>query len=182
MVAVDATTLLLLFRPDIPGPVDAKGNPVARVKDRIEYLVSQLDEAGTRILIPTPALSETLVRAGHAASQAIVDVLSRKAVFRVESFDTRAAVEVATMLRAELQATGKKAVKAGESWAKVKFDRQIVAIAVVNAATRIYSDDNGVRTLAQRYHIPVTTVAELPLPPEPAKASNLELFQLTSEE
>jgi hypothetical protein len=130
--------------------------------------------------VPTPALSETLVRAGNAAAQTIVDILTRKAVFRVESFDTRAAIEVAAMLRAELQASRRRDIKAGESWAKVKFDRQIVAIAAVNAATHIYSDDRDIKTLAARVNIPVTTVAELPLPPETNQ--NLELFTLAPDD
>ena len=48
-------------------------------------------------------------------------------------------------------------------WAKVKYDRQIVAIAKVSGATAIYSDDD-VRTLGGRHGIPVLGLADLPLP------------------
>jgi hypothetical protein len=59
----------------------------------------------------------------------------------------------------------KKALSAGP-WDKVKYDRQIVAIAKVAEATAIYSDDKGIRSIAKSVDIPVISFAELPLPPE----------------
>jgi hypothetical protein len=81
-------------------------------------------------------------------------------------FDTIAAVEAALMTRAALS-TGDKRGGLGAPWAKVKFDRQIVAIAKVARATMIYSDDADVRTLAAAENIPVIGLAELPLPAQP---------------
>lgn len=176
MVVADATVLLLLFRPGAGVPRDSSGKPIEHVRQRIEFLVSELERAKTKILIPTPALSELLIRAGPAAAAEIIEKINRQTVFRIEAFDTRAAIEVAAMLRDELP-RGKKALKAGhETWAKLKFDRQIVAIAAVNQATTIYSDDEGVRSLAKRYHIEVIGLADLPLPPEGPEA-NLDLFE-----
>jgi hypothetical protein len=54
-------------------------------------------------------------------------------------------------------------------WAKVKFDRQIVAIAKVVGATVIYSDDKDVATLAKKQGIETIGVADLPLPKEDAQ-------------
>ena len=77
----------------------------------------------------------------------IVETLNRQAVFIIESFDQRAAIEVAVMLRGEL---GKKPPKAGaQTWAKLKFDRQIVAIAKVSGASEIYSDDKDIEKLGK---------------------------------
>jgi hypothetical protein len=146
MVVIDATTLLLMLRPDTPIPDGPNGIPIDRPKDRIDYLVQQLDKAKTKIIIPTPALSEALVRAGVPASQQIIDQLQRYSVFSIEPFDTRAAVEVATMSR-EAIAKGKKKGDSGGTWDKVKYDRQIVAIAKVHGATTIYSDDGDIKTL-----------------------------------
>ena len=50
-------------------------------------------------------------------------------------------------------------------WQKVKFDRQIVAIAKVRGATEIYSDDQDIATFGADAGIPVCPVAEVPLPP-----------------
>ena len=86
--------LLLMLRPDTPVPAGPDGIPIDRPKERIEYLVQQLDKAKTKIIIPTPALGEALVRAGAAGSQQIIEHLQRYSVFAIEPFDTRAAVEV----------------------------------------------------------------------------------------
>jgi len=48
---------------------------------------------------------------------------------------------------------------------KVKFDRQIVAIAKVENVGTIYSDDQDVKALADRCGIQVVRVEDLPLPP-----------------
>ena len=124
--------------------------------------------------MPTPVLSEILVRAGQAASQKIVEELNRLAVFRIEPFDARAAIEVAAMTRSALDGTGKKRGKATGVWAKIKYDRQIVAIAKVAGATTIYSDDADIRSIASAEDIPVIGLADLPLSDETMQG---DLFQ-----
>jgi hypothetical protein len=168
MVVLDATMLMVLFRPDAGGPTDSKGKPVSDAKERVEYFVKQLEEARAKIIIPTPALSEILVRAGAQASQDIIEEINRSAVFRIESFDTRAAIEVAALTRTAI-AEGDKKARSTAPWDKVKYDRQIVAIAKVAEATAIYSDDKGIRSIAKSVDIPVISFAELPLPPETAQ-------------
>lgn len=111
MVVIDATMLLLMLRPGTPVPSGPNGLPVDRPKGRIEYLVQQLDKAKTKIIVPTPALGEALVRAGAAATQKIVDHLQKFAVFSIEPFDTRAAIEVAAMSREALAKGNKRGVQ-----------------------------------------------------------------------
>lgn len=166
MVVIDATMLLLMLNPGtaVPGGVD-------RPKERIDFLVAQLDKAKTKIIIPTPALGEALVRAGAEASQRIVEYLQRYSVFSIESFDTRASIEVAAMSR---EAKGSKKGSSDATWAKVKYDRQIVAIAKVHGATTIYSDDGDIGTLGKRAKINVVGLAELSLPPQKAQMDWLE--------
>lgn len=173
MVVIDATTLLLMLRPGTPVPSDPNGVPIDRPKERIDYLVQQLDRAKTKIIIPTPALSEALVTAGAAATQQIIDHLQRYSVFSIEPFDTRAAIEVAAMSR-EAVRSGNKRGGSGATWAKVKYDRQIVAIAKVNGVMTIYSDDRDIAALRKRAKIQVIGLAELPLPPQKAQLDLLE--------
>ncbi|MET4798207.1 hypothetical protein [Bradyrhizobium sp. LB11.1] len=165
MVVIDSTNLLLMLRPDTRVPGGANGKPIDRAKERIDYLISRLSKARSKIIIPTPALGEALVRAGAAASQQIVDELQKYAVFSIEPFDTRAALEVAAMSRAAL-AKGNKKANSTAPWQKVKFDRQIVAIAKVHGATEIYSDDGDIAALGVHAKIKVIGLADLPLPPE----------------
>jgi hypothetical protein len=167
MVVFDATMLLLLLRPNSGRPLDSDGTPIAQVAERIAHLVQRLERARNRIVIPTPALSEVLVRAGSAAPQ-IVETLGRSALFKIMPFDSLAAIEAALMTRAAIDA-GDKRSGLEATWAKVKFDRQIVAIAKVARATEIYSDDTDVRTLAAAEDITVIGLAQLPTPPEKAQ-------------
>src|SRR5260370_31460182 len=54
-------------------------------------------------------------------------------------------------------------------WAKIKFDRQIVAISKVNGATAIYSDVEDIKKIGARARIKVLGWSDLPLPPENAQ-------------
>jgi hypothetical protein len=95
MVVFDATTLLYLLDPEAKAPTDPEtGEPVTRVKDRIAFLVRELEKRKEKIIVPTPALSELLVRADQAGP-AYLDLLNRQAAFKIVDFDQRAAVEVA---------------------------------------------------------------------------------------
>lgn len=165
-VAFDATILLPLLNPNVPGPKDpATGKLLEFCRERIDYLVEDLEKRRTKIIIPTPALSEALVHADKAASQ-YLEILRTSRSFKIEPFDERAAFEVAVMIRDALKPFGRKRRKlTAATWAKVKFDRQIVAIAKVNGASVIYSDDKDVRTFAQHSHLIVIGLAELPMPP-----------------
>ena len=165
MAVIDATTLLLMLRPGTPVPVGPDGIRIDRPKERIEFLISKMDREKTKIIIPTPALSEALVRAGPAASLQIIEKLQKYSVFRIEPFDTRAAIEVAAMTRKALD-SGKKRGDSTATWAKVKYDRQIVAIARVCGVSTIYSDDDDIATLAKGAKINTIKLRDLPLPPE----------------
>lgn len=176
MVVIDATILLLMLSPGTPVPRDKTGVTIDRPKDRIDYLVHRLSKEKTKIIIPTPALSEALVRAGTAATQQIIEHLQRYAVFSIEPFDTRAAIEVAAMSREYTVSGRAKKGDSGSTWAKVKYDRQIVAIAKVCRATTIYSDDADIFSLGKRAKIDVFGLLDLPLPPEKAQ---LELQYLS---
>src|ERR1043166_9537664 len=101
MVVLDATMLMHFLRPGLGAPTDAAGKPVTRPQERVEFLIAELDKMGTKIIVPTPALSEILVHVGVAASQGIVETLNRQVIFAIEPFDQRAAIEVAAMLREE---------------------------------------------------------------------------------
>jgi predicted nucleic acid-binding protein len=162
--ACDADILLMLFMPDVPAPLDPKTQkPVDRAKERIENLIETLDTERKKIIIPTPALSEFLARAGVAAPK-ILDNLNDSARFKIVPFDERAAVEAAASTYEAHQA-GDKRGGSQSSWSKIKFDRQIVAIAKVENAEVIYSDDDDVRRFAKKCGIRVIGVSELPLPP-----------------
>ncbi|HSA79224.1 MAG TPA: hypothetical protein VLE23_00295 [Geminicoccaceae bacterium] len=170
MVVFDATMMLLLMRPNVRAPLDpATGQPVEHAEERIAFLVQGLEKARTRILIPTPVLSEILVKAG-SAGPGLVRQIQEKAVFRIAPFDTIAAIEVAAMTHAALEA-GDKRGGAGGDWAKIKYDRQIVAIAKVHRAHTIYTDDEALIKFSQAQNLNTIRLAEISLPPEVAQGT-----------
>jgi len=89
--------------------------------------------------VPAPALSELLVTEGVDV-QDVLTTLRSSAFIRIESFDERAAVELAMRLR-EARKGGDQREGLPITKGAMKFDRQIVAIALVSGATVLYSDD-----------------------------------------
>jgi hypothetical protein len=61
MVVIDATMLMVLLRPAIIPSAGPDGVKIDHPKERIEFLVQELEKAKTKIIVPTPALSEALV-------------------------------------------------------------------------------------------------------------------------
>lgn len=174
MVVFDSTILLPMLWPEVPPPANPDtGEPVSQFRERIDHLVANLERGRSKIIIPTPVLSEILVHAGSAGPE-YLNRFKAEAVFRVVAFDERAAVEVAAMTKAALDDGNKRSGVDG-TWAKIKFDRQIVAIAKVESAAVLYSDDPGVRTFGGNAGLSVIATWELPLPPsEPQGLLELE--------
>lgn len=163
MVLFDNTILLPLMRPGIRVPLDrTTGEPIAHAEARLARLVTGLEKSRTRIVIATPVLSELLVRAGSATNQ-LVATLQKSSVFRIESFDTRAAIELAEMTRAIL-VSGSRRGGSDATYAKLRFDRQTVAIAKVLRVTTIYSDDAELGAFAKTHGFEVVTLVDLPVP------------------
>ena len=58
----------------------------------------------------------------------------------------------------------------GESRAKIKFDRQIVAIAKAEGARAVYSDDESVIRYSRQAGLEALRTSDLPLPPDDPQA------------
>lgn len=143
--AFDASILLLAIDERALPPARENADP-AGARDRVEYLIETLDAQRSTIVIPTPALSELLVRGGPEVSE-LLELLDATPRLEFADFGRRAAIECGLMLRKRWQSGKKKGL--GESWPKAKFDHQIVAVAKVYGAEIIYSDDRGVQRLAK---------------------------------
>lgn len=155
MVGFDTTFLTLMFVPH------AK-HALADAKQRVDFLLADLNGRGDQILIPTPALSEILVKTGKARND-ILQTLTKNPRFLIAPFDLRAALELAVMTDAALK-TSDKREGSGATWTKVKFDRQIVAIAKVERVERIYSEDADVRSIGKREGLTVLGVEDITIP------------------
>lgn len=156
MVVFDANFLIYFLDPRIKGGVGS--NP------RIDFLVVTIQKAGERIVVPTPALSELLVKSGDAGPK-YLEIITRSKFFRVAEFGERAAVEAAALTRDALAKGSKFGVTPDADWAKVKFDRQIVAIARVVGASTIYTNDGQLAKHAKAAGLEVIDPEGLPEPP-----------------
>jgi predicted nucleic acid-binding protein len=154
-VLFDASVLIDLFNHRLVGERRA----------RLDHLIASLQKQRTTVLVPTPAYAEFLVRAGKAR-EAYLLAFDRQALFRVEPFDQRAALECALLL----EEAWSKGQQAKISHTKFKFDWQIVAIAASRNATAIYSDDADIAKAAARVSIPVHPTALLPMPASAAQS------------
>ena len=169
IVAFDATMLILMFDLDAAAPKDKQtGKPVEDCRERLTYLIQTLGKIrGSRIIFPTPAVSEFLIRIEAEKAPEYISNIERLRGAIVASFDKRAALEFAEMQRLVIFERRRKVPKGGiESRAKVKFDQQIVAIAKVEGVSVIYTDDKGLGTFAKRFGIKPIGIGDLPLSPE----------------
>ena len=159
MKLCDSSYLIAFLHPNPNPPRDRQGLPVTRFQERISTLIADLSAANDIIGVPTPALAETLVRSGPNRAQ-YMKILGDTWKFQIIPFDSRAAIETA-----ELIALVKNNNDKWDTWAKVKFDIQIVAIAKAEGVTTIYSDDGDIENFAKRYGIRVIRICDLALPP-----------------
>lgn len=167
MVVFDTTFLIPLLDPKAP-------EPVAATRLKIRYLLSELEKAKEVIIVPTPALSELLVKA-DAAGPEWVRILSKSARFRIAAFETLAAVEAALMTATAMAAGDKKGGL--KDWTKVKFDRQIIAIARVTGSRCIYSHDPDFKTLVGTGGPQVLDLNDLSMPPADAQIDMDEIWR-----
>ena len=121
-------------------------------------------KAGERIVVPTPALTELLVKAGDAGPK-YLEIITRSKYFRVGEFGVLAAVEAAALEREARSKGPKRGATPEATWDKVKFDRQIVAIAKAVGAKAIYTNDDQLARHARAAELEVKTPGDLPEPP-----------------
>ncbi len=138
---------------------------VTHAKERMDFLVDRITKAGETIIIPTPVLSEIVVRLSATQTANLLATLNASAWFKVEAFDSIAAIELGVRT-AKAMAAGDKKEGSKADWTKVKFDRQIVTIAMVNHGTEILSDDGDIVAICERWGFKATSVADLDLPPD----------------
>lgn len=108
MAVFDANFLVYLLDPGANPPHDPEtSKPVTHFKQRIEHLIAGLEQSNDQIIIPTPALSEYLVRAGEAGVERL-QIMQRSKRFRFSDFGTRAAIELAALTQEAIDSSHKK--------------------------------------------------------------------------
>lgn len=164
MIIFDSSYLVVLLHPNPAPAKDRENQPVSQFRERVAHLTQMMDVSNDTIGVPTPAMAEVLVRSGASRAR-YVSTLSDTWKFQILPFDSRAAIEAADLIAAI-----KSQKEKWETWAKIKFDIQIVSIAKAESATVIYSDDKDIENYAKRFKIRVVRICDLPLPPPPVES------------
>lgn len=174
MIGMDASVLTLVLNPESRPPLHPETKqPILRAKERVDYLLSQLHETKQKVAIPTPVLSEVLVRTGKSGLQ-YIHVLWKAEVFDIRDFDRVSAIELAEMNRKV--ALNESDFRREAPYQKIKVDRQIVSICKIAGVHTIYACDKSLSNFASRFGIKVVGVHELDLPPEPEKSPQMDIF------
>ncbi|WP_124253716.1 type II toxin-antitoxin system VapC family toxin [Cereibacter sphaeroides] len=167
IAAIDNTFFTLMVNPSaLARPNPNTGLPTPHVRERIESLIDDLSKSGSQLLVPTPALAETLCISGSA--DRLLEQLSGYSCIETVGFDKRAAFEFSEIIRSAKNNGDKRCGVAGK-WQYLKIDYQIVAIAKVNGATVFYSDDDGQSRFAELAGMQVVHTWNLPLSPARAQ-------------
>jgi hypothetical protein len=172
----DAGFLHILFDDKARIPHNKAGKPVVdRAQERIEFLVQTMSQRNDKIIVPTPALAEFMLMAFDKWNDYLT-IIRRKAVFEIAGFDDPEAVELVEHWQKYGDSKRLKPNRP-ETWAKLKYDRQIVAIAVTRRVECIYSTDSDLKRFALQIGKDCRNLIDLPLPPP--KQANLGLEEPT---
>jgi len=156
--AFDSSFLTLLL--------NKKGaSSIPRAAELVDDLIQDLEKKKAKVMIPTPTLTEVLLRIPKTGPT-YIERLKGFSCFQIKPFDEKAAVELAETLLASI---GKKRTRKDVTKIKVTFDRQIVAIAKAHGATEMYSDDKNVRDFAEECGIEAFGFADLKSSPKQEK-------------
>ncbi|MHA3576883.1 type II toxin-antitoxin system VapC family toxin [Yersinia enterocolitica] len=124
---------------------------------RVEALIDMVESSGGSIIIPTPVLAEYLVGIDKSEHQTHLKLIQKQSCFEIATFDELAAIECAQMpTLKEL----KQMMKADTS-NKVRFDRQIISIAISLNVDEVLTHDKGVFNRCKEMGITVKSLADI---------------------
>ncbi|CAG0999849.1 hypothetical protein PLCT2_03006 [Planctomycetaceae bacterium] len=132
---------------------------------RLDALFVEISRSKGRLILPTPVLAEFFVRSSATGASAWLAALQRKQAIKVAEFDVKAAAECAAIHRRAVDAGSKRHhVKPNEAYQKIKVDRQIAAIAIVNRSDAVITADGNLRTVCEANGLRVMSVQDLAIP------------------
>jgi predicted nucleic acid-binding protein len=139
------------------------------LEDRFDFLLENLQESYSKIIIPAPVLAEVLA-ARNSNEETILEIISGQSNFIFSDFDTRQSIEFGIVF--------KNYSRGAENRNSFKFDMLILACAKIEGASTIYTADEGLKKKAQKMGMKAINFQELakrPAPPAPAN-DTIDLF------
>ena len=169
IAAFDNSFLALFFIANAsPRPNPATGKPASDCHWRVQSLVNKLAEDGDQILIPAPVLAELatylLLPYSSVSFEKVLAEIDNGRVFHIAPFDRLSAILLADATSKAVQVSDKRG-GIDAPWQKVKFDRQVAAIAKAQDADILYTDDESQTRFAKNeFGLAVVHTWDLPLP------------------
>lgn len=130
---------------------------------KFRHLLRELERQKTRILIPTPVLAEVLVKRTSERAR-LIQMVQRSSRLIIGEFGAAAAAVSAELMSRKWP----KPKERDEQWSRhrLKFDLQILAIAQVNNAATVYTNDTDLAKHCRSEGLAAVSFGELPMPAE----------------
>lgn len=159
---LDNNILIQILAPNSTGLTDPESREkLDRLPDRVTEFIARVEDTRAVMLIPTPVLAEFLFGIDNSKIQEYLDQINGESCFEVVDFDTAAAIECAMMPdHKELSQ-----ISPGQVASKLKYDRQIVSIALACMADEVWSHDISLRKIAASKGLTVKSFADIDPPP-----------------
>ncbi len=94
MTALDTTALSALLLPGARVCRAGTNVPIKHARERLQALVERIVKNRETLIVPAPVLSELVVRIPHERIHSVVEELNNSIWFRLEPFDSAAAIEL----------------------------------------------------------------------------------------
>lgn len=133
------------------------GQEITDIKRRVEALIDYVETNEGKIIIPTPVLAEYLVGIDKQNHQTHLNLIQCQSCFEIAPFDVIAAIECAQMPSLKEL----KAMMSTDTANKVRFDRQIISIAIALNADEVWTHDKGVFNRCKELGMVVKSLADI---------------------
>ncbi|WP_272658722.1 MULTISPECIES: type II toxin-antitoxin system VapC family toxin [unclassified Providencia] len=168
-IIVDTNILISLMKKSSNNANKLGADGFSSVDDlelRSKALLDHIERSGGTIVIPTPVLAEYLLGIdGEANKHAHVNLISSMNCFEILPFEELASVECSMLPSKQEFKQFIKQINSNETANKVRFDRQIIAIAKANGITEIWSSDGEVIKKGREVGIDVKSISDIqPIP------------------
>lgn len=133
------------------------GEVIQNAFERAEALVEWIDSIKGVVVLPAPVIAEYLLGIDRGHFQLHLDMLNGFKCIEISPFDQLAAIECAMLVsNQEL-----KQLDPDAKMAKLKFDRQILAVALASGAKEIWTHDKQLFKRSRAVGLPAKSLASI---------------------
>lgn len=163
-IVIDTNVLVQIMQnegaTDLISPID--GAVVDNAFKRAEALVERIEAVNGLVILPAPVVSEYLLGIDQSSYQIHLDIINSSKAIEVIAFDQIAAVECAMLVSNREM----KTLDPDSKMAKLKYDRQILAIAIASGAKEIWTHDKQLFKRSEAAGLTARSLADISPKPE----------------